>query len=261
MKDHWNVLPMDRESMRLAQERLDNLIKPVGSFASLEKMVVQAAGVQRKEKPDFLKKGLLSFSSERPSDTLKALAAHAKAELFLAEIQTEIEVDQQAFQLAGELQKKEIGIVGISLNLWREEEVEQFWLSGKDHFLEKSEQGKEKIISLNLASYFYEAAAARGILIMLDGPASLLAGIEAVKRNKNLAEYLISSRGMTTDVAKEMEKQLGLGNGLSTSMKGDGGLGAAFGLTLFDAAICTTQEIATFADAAVEYAYNASSRK
>jgi hypothetical protein len=44
-------------------------------------------------------------------------------------------------------------------------------------------------------------------------------------------------------------------------MKGDGGLSAAFGLSLFDAAIRTTREIATFAEAQVEYAYNATSRR
>lgn len=259
MKGLWNVVPMDRESMELAQERLDNLIKPVGSFASLEKMVVQAAGIQRTEKPEFLRKGLLFFSSEEPSKTLRSLKSHANAELFPVALAQEMDLPREALRLVEELQKNNIGIVGISLNLWSEAEVEKFWKIPGDRFSQNEET--EKILYLQLASYVYEAAAAAGILIMLDGPASLLAGVEALQRSEHVAEYLISSREMTSDFAKEMQRELGLGKGMATSMRGDGGLSAAFGLTLFDAAICTTREIATFADAAVEYAYNANSRK
>lgn len=255
----YEIKMMDKEIMFQAQDRMDNLIKPVGSFASLEKMVVQAAGAQGQVIPEFPKKAIISFSGKEPTNTLQVLAKHVEAKLISIVAQGDLE--KQAVELAEILSDDEVGIAGISLPEWEEEEVYGLWeliRNLEDHTLGIR---PEKLDELELASAFYQAAAAKGILIMLDGPASLLAAVLATRNHPTLREYLILSREDKDAPSQEMVKELGLTKGMSTSMKGDGGLSAAFGLSLFDAAIRTTREIATFAEAQVEYAYNAKSRR
>lgn len=256
---NYEIKMMDKEIMFQAQDRMDNLIKPVGSFASLEKMVVQAAGAQGKVIPEFPKKAIISFSKKKPTQTLQVLAKHVEATLI--SIVSQDDLEKQAADLAGKLRNEGIGIAGISLPDWQEEEVYGLWeliRNLEDHTLGIT---PEKLDELELASVFYQAAAAEGILIMLDGPASILAAVLGTRNHPGLREYLILSREDKDAPSQEMVKELGLTKGMSTSMKGDGGLSAAFGLSLFDAAIRTTREIATFAEAQVEYAYNATSRK
>lgn len=255
---NYEIKMMDKEIKFQAQDRMDNLIKPVGSFASLEKMVVQAAGAQGKVIPEFPRKAILSFSKKEPTQTLQVLAKHVEADLI--SIVSQGDLEKQATDLAEKLSSQGIGIVGISLPDWEEEEVYGLWeliRNLEDHTLGIA---PEKLDELELASAFYQAAAQR-ILIMLDGPASLLAAILGARNHSTLKEYLILSREDKEAPSQEMVKELGLAKGMSTSMKGDGGLSAAFGLSLFDAAIRTTREIATFAEAQVEYAYNATSRR
>lgn len=256
---NYEIKMMDKEIKFQAQDRMDNLIKPVGSFASLEKMVVQAAGAQGKVIPEFPRKAILSFSKKEPTQTLQVLAKHVEADLI--SIVSQGDLEKQATDLAEKLSSQGIGIVGISLPDWEEEEVYSLWeliRNLEDHTLGIA---PEKLDELELASAFYQAAAAQRILIMLDGPASLLAAILGARNHSALREYLILSREDKEAPSQEMVKELGLAKGMSTSMKGDGGLSAAFGLSLFDAAIRTTREIATFAEAQVEYAYNATSRR
>ena len=76
-----NIQELDIATKKQTQNHLDNLIKPVGSFASLEKMVVQAAGAQEKVIPDYLKKVMICVSQQEPSKSLKALSEFTQAEL------------------------------------------------------------------------------------------------------------------------------------------------------------------------------------
>jgi Phosphoribosyltransferase. len=252
---------MNEEIKKKAQSRLDSLIKPVGSFASLETMAVQAAGAQNQEIPEFFKKKILSFSPNEPSKTLKVLARYIGASL--DKITPAADCKSQAEELAVKLADEGIGIVGISLPDWQEEEVYKLWEDLKNTSLVDVEvvENKEKITHLKLASSFYQAAAAKRILIMLDGPASLLTAVMAGRQSPWIKEYLISSRDKDLADYREMQIEMGLDKGMSTGIIDDGGLSMAFGLSLFDAAIRGIREIATFAEAQVEYAYNAASKK
>ena len=250
---------MNEEIRKKAQNRLDSLIKPVGSFASLETMAVQAAGAQNQEIPEFFKKKILSFSPNEPSKTLKVLAGYVGASL--DKITPAADHKSQAEELAMKLADEGIGIVGISLSDWQEEEVYKLWEDLKNTSFAEVIENEKKFAHLKLASSFYQAAAAKRILIMLDGPASLLAAVMAGRKSPWVKEYLISSRDKDLADYREMQIELGLDKGMSTGIIGDGGLSMAFGLSLFDAAIRGIREIATFAEAQVEYAYNAASKK
>lgn len=240
------------------QNHLDNLIKPVGSFASLEKMVVQAGSAQEKVIPDYLKKAMICLSSKEPSKTLKVLTEFAQADLWVCAPKKE-EWTEQLDSLMGKFISEKINMIGVALPEWSEEEVLKAWGLLKEGDLEIN--GLEKSEQILFAVALYQKAAAQKILLMLDGPATWFAGILAMKVNPDVKEYFVSSRDGETAEKQEMLAEIGLEKGMKIGMNGDGGLSSALGFTLMDAAVRTIHDIATFAQAQVEYAYNAPTDK
>ena len=258
MKIKESIQELDNNIKKQTQNHLDNLIKPVGSFASLEKMVVQAAGAQEKVIPDYLNKAMICISHQEPSKSLKALTEFAQATLIHIS-SLEDHKDEQVEQVIEKLVTEKINMIGIALPDWSEEEITTIWDQVKNRKFSgfNCDQGQQIDFLVNL----YQKAATHKILLMLDGPASWLVGILAKEVNPIVIEYFVSSRDGETSEKQEMLAEIGLEKGMRIGMIGDGGLSSALGFTLIDAAVRTIHDIATFAQAQVEYAYNAPTDK
>lgn len=59
-----NIQPVDMEYCRLAQEKWDNIAKPLRSLGELEKIIVRLAGIQKKLVPVIDKKAVVIFCSD-----------------------------------------------------------------------------------------------------------------------------------------------------------------------------------------------------
>ena len=244
----WKIKSFDPEILAATQDRSDHLIKPIGSLAFLERIACQAAGAQEKIIPEFVSKAIISISKHEPSGALKLLAKRENAKLILADPNKEMPT-----ALAEELASDGIQAIGIALPQWHEEATAVDWQMLKQNAEVLWGGSEERAAELNFAINFYQAIAAKRILIVLDGPASLLAAILATRKNPALLEYLISSRRDDKIEHQEMMAELGLVHGLQVHMKGNTGLSAAFGLGLIDAAIRAIREMATFDEASVAY--------
>jgi NaMN:DMB phosphoribosyltransferase len=253
-----NIQELDIATKKQTQNHLDNLIKPVGSFASLEKMVVQAAGAQEKVIPDYLKKVMICVSQQEPSKSLKALSEFTQAELIHI-YPLKNQWSKQIEQLMEKFISEKINMIGIALPDWAEEEIMTIWSQVKNQEFSgfQCDRGQQIDFLVDL----YQKAAAHKMLLMLDGPASWLVGILAKELNPGVIEYFVSSRDGETCEKQAMLAEIGLEKGMRIGMIGDGGLSSALGFTLVDAAVRTIHDIATFAQAQVEYAYNAPTDK
>ena len=58
------IKELDREAMDSCQERLDNLIKPLGSLDALEALAVKMAGISRNPRPGHFKKSLIILAAD-----------------------------------------------------------------------------------------------------------------------------------------------------------------------------------------------------
>ena len=245
---NWNIKPFDPEILVATQDRSDNLIKPIGSLAFLERIACQAAGAQEKIIPEFVSKAMISITKSKPSAALQVLAKRENAKLIGADPKTETPTE-----LAERLARDGIQAIGIALPEWREEVAATDWQLLKQNAEVLWGSSEERAAELNFTVDFYQAAAAKRILIVLDGPASLLAAVLATRKNPALLEYLISSRSDDKIEHQEMMTELGLAHGLRVHMKGNTGLSSAFGLGLVDAAVRAIREMATFDEASVAY--------
>ncbi|MDO4720086.1 MAG: nicotinate-nucleotide--dimethylbenzimidazole phosphoribosyltransferase [Peptostreptococcaceae bacterium] len=59
-----SITPLNEEYMQKAQERQNNLIKPVGSLGKLEDITIQLAGIYQSEFFDTSKKAVIAFASD-----------------------------------------------------------------------------------------------------------------------------------------------------------------------------------------------------
>ncbi|WP_373483267.1 nicotinate-nucleotide--dimethylbenzimidazole phosphoribosyltransferase [Acetobacterium sp.] len=58
------IQPLNAEMMKTAKERVDFLLKPVGSLGTLEEIAVQLAGITGEMYPDVSKKAMLVFAAD-----------------------------------------------------------------------------------------------------------------------------------------------------------------------------------------------------
>ncbi|WP_409422915.1 nicotinate-nucleotide--dimethylbenzimidazole phosphoribosyltransferase [Pseudaeromonas sp. ZJS20] len=59
-----SIRPLDAEAQRLAQAKVDALVKPIGSLGSLESLVVQLAGIYRTPEPSLGPKQILVMAAD-----------------------------------------------------------------------------------------------------------------------------------------------------------------------------------------------------
>lgn len=259
------VQPVDKTIVAKAQERFDNLIKPVGSLAKLEEMATRYAaiyGSADKNDVNFPDKTVLFWTDNagtaaeymqgtKPACVL-AENSGVKSQTFLVTSESIEEallegalLAKEAIGTNGGQQVLALGCVDSSVPEYNAENLEADGYDGYD-FL--NQLGSRTIAAM--AGAVLQAAALK-VPVMLDGAASCLAALAAVKYNAAAADYVFAGHVSAETGMEELLQKLGLSAPLRLDIKICRGEGAILALSLLDAGIKAYKEMETFAEAGV----------
>lgn len=237
------ITAIDAECAAKAQERFDNLIKPVGSLAKLENMVTQYAaiiGQYEKDKLDYPKKGLLVWGNiDNAGQAEKIMFGKWPVNILAAET----------------------GAQAIPLLVTASDEAEAL---AEGAILVKEYAAKDKLEMLGLgclsdndelvigamAGAILQAAALK-IPVMLDGAATCRALLKAMELNPLVKEYCFAGHVSLENGMEQLLAEVQLSAPLSLNITDGCGEGAAIAFTLFDAGLKAYKEMETFAEAGV----------
>lgn len=256
------VQPVDKTIAAKAQERFDNLIKPVGSLAKLEEMATRYAaiyGSADKNEVNYPCKTVLFWTDDagtaaeymqgtKPACVL-AENSGVKSQTFLVTAESIEEallegalLAKEAIGTNGGQQVLALGCVDSSVPEYNAENLE----AGGYDFL--NQLGSRTIAAM--AGAVLQAAALK-VPVMLDGAASCLAAFAAVKYNAAAADYVFAGHVSAEAGMEELLQKLGLSAPLRLDIKICRGEGAILALSLLDAGIKAYKEMETFAEAGV----------
>lgn len=256
------VQPLDKTLVAKAQERFDNLIKPVGSLAKLEEMTTRYAaiyGSADKNDVNYPHKTLLVWTDE------PAIAAEymqgGKTVCVLAEnsqINTQTllvtaENIEEALLEGALLVKEAAGANGGQQVLafgCADEKVPVYTI---EKFAENGYEFLQQLDSKTIAAMaggILQAAALK-VPVMLDGAATCFAALAAVKYNAAVKGYLLAGHVSAEPAMENLLKTIGLAAPLRLDVKVCRGEGAVLALSLLDAGIKAYKEMETFAEAGV----------
>lgn len=226
---------LNKECMLKVQERFDNLIKPVGSLAKLEKLVGQFAGAHAKTTLDYPQKALLvlNYSACNLKEQINLLEAAKLDELVTIQVLNATTVDMNA---------------AVEALVAQGVEVLAFGYSGKESDSFESEQAVQLIRQGVLK------AVELGIPVVLDGYISVYGAYLAYEHNPLVKDYLIASYKNELSEQAELLKNLGLSELLSLHLGSENGLGSLLTFSLLNAGIRAYKDMRTFEEARVEYA-------
>ena len=255
-----NVLPADRNLIAKAQERFDNLIKPVGSLAKLEEMATRYAaiyGSADKNDVNYPQKTLLVWTADpaqaaaymQGGKQASVLAANAgiNAHTFLVTAESIEEA-----LLEGALLVKETASMQSSqqvLAFGCADAVPEYQLNTDATGYEFLQQLGSMTIAA-MAGGILQAAALK-VPVMLDGAATVLAAMAAVKYNAAAKDYLFAGHVSAEPGMEDLLKAIGLTAPLRLDIKICRGEGAVLALSLLDAGLKAYKEMETFAEAGV----------
>lgn len=256
------IKPIDRQKVDAAQNRFDNLIKPVGSLAKLEEMVARYAGIigsADKKSVQYPKKALLLWSIDAQAVTkamqgelpVVLLAREAKAEVYPLLITAEnlAEALEEGAILTKEYitcDKLQMLALGSPEKYSVPEQTEAFLQLEGIEFLQKL---NDPVITA-MAGAILQAAACK-VPVMLDGIATCLAAIGACKLAPVVLEYCMAGHLSAEPGMEKLLNWLKLSAPLRLDINSGAGEGAVLAFTLFDAGIKAYNEMETFAEAGV----------
>lgn len=255
-----NVLPADRNLIAKAQERFDNLIKPVGSLAKLEEMATRYAaiyGSADKNDVNYPQKTLLMWTAD-PSQAAAYMQGGKQASVLAANAG----INAQTFLVTAESIEEALLegalLVKEAASLQNGQQVLAFGCADvvPEYQLNDDADGYEFLQQLGSVAI---AAMAGGILqaaalkvpVMLDGAATVLAAIAAVKYNAEAKDYLFAGHVSAEPGMEDLLKAIGLTAPLRLDIKICRGEGAVLALSLLDAGLKAYKEMETFAEAGV----------
>lgn len=256
------VQPVDKALIDKAQERFDNLIKPVGSLAKLEEMTTRYAaiyGSADKNDVKFPQKTLLLWTAGavqaaacmQENEPVCVLAKNSGigCRTFLVTAETTEEALLEGALLVKEAASLNAGQQVLAFGS-ADSEVpaysEKVLAADGYNFLE--ELGSKTIAAM--AGGILQAAALK-VPVMLDGAATCLAALAAVKYNANVKPYIFAGHVSAEAGMEALLAQLGLDAPLRLDIKICRGEGAVMALSLLDAGIKAYKEMETFAEAGV----------
>ena len=255
-----NVLPADRNLIAKAQERFDNLIKPVGSLAKLEEMATRYAaiyGSADKNDVNYPKKTLLVWSADpaqaaaymQGGKQASVLAANAgiNAQTFLVTAESIEEALLEGALLVKEAASLQNGQQVLAFGC--ADAVPEYQLNADADGYEFLEQLGSMTIAA-MAGGILQAAALK-VPVMLDGAATVLAAMAAVKYNAAAKDYLFAGHVSAEPGMEDLLKTIGLAAPLRLDIKICRGEGAVLALSLLDAGLKAYKEMETFAEAGV----------
>ena len=255
-----NVLPADRNLIAKAQERFDNLIKPVGSLAKLEEMATRYAaiyGSADKNDLNYPQKLLLIWTAD-PAQAASYMQGGKQASV----LATNAGINAQTFLVTAESIEEALLegalLVKEAASMQSGQQVLAFGCADAvpEYQLNDDAAGYEFLQQLGSVAI---AAMAGGILqaaalkvpVMLDGAATVLAAMAAVKYNAAAKNYLFAGHVSAEPGMEDLLKNIGLTAPLRLDIKICRGEGAVLALSLLDAGLKAYKEMETFAEAGV----------
>ena len=255
-----NVLPADRNLIAKAQERFDNLIKPVGSLAKLEEMATRYAaiyGSADKNDVNYPQKTLLVWTADpaqaaaymQGGKQASVLAANAgiNAQTFLVTAESIEEALLEGALLVKEAASLQIGQQVLAFGC--ADAVPEYQLNADVDGYEFLQQ-LDSVVIAAMAGGILQAAALK-VPVMLDGAATVLAAMAAVKYNAAAKYYLFAGHVSAEPGMEDLLKAIGLTAPLRLDIKICRGEGAVLALSLLDAGLKAYKEMETFAEAGV----------
>ena len=255
-----NVLPADRNLIAKAQERFDNLIKPVGSLAKLEEMATRYAviyGSADKNDVNYPQKTLLVWTADpaqaaaymQGGKQASVLAANAgiNAQTFLVTAESIEEALLEGALLVKEAASLQSGQQVLAFGC--ADAVPEYQLNADANGYEFLQQLGSMAIAA-MAGGILQAAALK-VPVMLDGAATVLAAMAAVKYNAAAKDYLFAGHVSAEPGMEDLLKTIGLAAPLRLDIKICRGEGAVLALSLLDAGLKAYKEMETFAEAGV----------
>ena len=255
-----NVLPADRNLIAKAQERFDNLIKPVGSLAKLEEMATRYAaiyGSADKNDLNYPQKTLLVWTADpaqaaaymQGGKQASVLAANAgiNAQTFLVTAESIEEALLEGALLVKEAASLQSGQQVLAFGC--ADAVPEYQLNADADGYEFLQQLGSVAIAA-MAGGILQAAALK-VPVMLDGAATVLAAMAAVKYNAAAKDYMFAGHVSAEPGMEDLLKAIGLTAPLRLDIKICRGEGAVLALSLLDAGLKAYKEMETFAEAGV----------
>lgn len=255
-----NVLPADRNLIAKAQERFDNLIKPVGSLAKLEEMATRYAaiyGSADKNDVNYPQKTLLVWTADpaqaaaymQGGKQASVLAANAgiNAQTFLVTAKSIEEALLEGALLVKEAASLQSGQQVLAFGC--ADAVPEYQINADTTGYEFLQQLGSVAIAA-MAGGILQAAALK-VPVMLDGAATVLAAMAAVKYNAAAKDYLFAGHVSAEPGMEDLLKAMGLAAPLRLDIKICRGEGAVLALSLLDAGLKAYKEMETFAEAGV----------
>lgn len=255
-----NVLPADRKLIAKAQERFDNLIKPVGSLAKLEEMATRYAsiyGSADKNDVNYPQKTLLVWTADPAQAAVymqggkqaSVLAANAgiNAQTFLVTAESIEEALLEGALLVKEAASLQSGQQVLAFGC--ADAVPEYQLNADATGYEFLQQLGSVAVAV-MAGGILQAAALK-VPVMLDGAATVLAAMAAVKYNAAAKDYLFAGHVSAEPGMEDLLKAIGLTAPLRLDIKICRGEGAVLALSLLDAGLKAYKEMETFAEAGV----------
>ena len=255
-----NVLPADRNLIAKAQERFDNLIKPVGSLAKLEEMATRYAaiyGSADKNDVNYPQKSLLVWTAD-PAQAAAYMQGGKQASVLAANAG----INAQTFLVTAESIEEALLegalLVKEAASMQNDQLVLAFGCADAvpEYKLNDDADGYEFLQPLGsmaiaaMAGGILQAAALK-VPVMLDGAATVLAAMAAVKYNAAAKDYLFAGHVSAEPGMEDLLKAIGLAAPLRLDIKICRGEGAVLALSLLDAGLKAYKEMETFAEAGV----------
>lgn len=238
------ISDLDKDAQIKAQERFDNLIKPVGSLAKLEEMVSRYAGIiskTDKNELDYPKKAMFIWGD---------IAAAQEAEKIM---QGKKPVNILAAQSSASVET--FLVTGLS----KEEALEEGSILVKEHIVKDNLQmlgfgclsaADNENVLYAMAGGILQAAALK-VPVMLDGAATCKAVLIAMEYCSKVKDYCFAGHVSLECGSEELLQQIDLSAPLRLDITEGYGEGAALAFTLFNAGLKAYKEMETFAEAGV----------
>lgn len=258
------IQPLDEVAMEKCQIRIDNLTKPLNSLYYFEVIAKKLAGITGNPRPEqMLRKVLIVNTLDNnilvQDPVLKVFARRVNANLNIisksevektSEVITVNELEELFAKYIGQEQQIiALGQYGINASK-SSNQLFSYFKDDKVGSLNslKTDQGILFLTKLILA------AAKHKCLIVLDGLATILAAMLAVKIAPQVNQYLVAAHYARDKEQLLALQLLDLPAYLYLDLAGDDGIGATLGISLVDAALHVLNDMKTFGEAEVAVA-------
>ena len=257
------IKPLDEAAMEKCRTRLANLTKPLGSLGSFEEMALRMAGITGQPRLREIHPRLVVIGGNRRTPgVLDVFARHVGAEIVavdateVADVNAALLTDGLNRGLLVGMEAAKARVVGIGMA----GELPPAAVAAVSTWFRDSDEEwmgvLEQAGGLELAEMtgIILGAAAGGAVVVLDGLATGLAALIAVRLAPPAKEYLMASHFAAEPAHAEVLRLLDLPAHLYLGLNFGEGVGAALGISLLQASLHMLNDMKTFGEAQVHVA-------